>query len=182
MDNGEGSYRRFLDGDTAGFNELIEMYHDPLIYFINGFIHNTSVSEEIAEDAFAELIIHKNRFSFRSSFKTYLFSIARNKAVDYIRHISRRAALAENDGDIDGGKSLEARMLQDERARELHIALERINPEYAALLRLIYFEDMSAQEAGKVLGKGKRQIQNLLYRAKTSLKNAMEKEGFSYEE
>ena len=50
MDNGESSYRRFLDGDTSGFDELIEMYREPLMRFINGFLHNLSESEDVAED------------------------------------------------------------------------------------------------------------------------------------
>ena len=41
---------------------------------------------------------------------------------------------------------------------------------------------MTAEEAGRVLKKNKRQIANLMYRAKGSLKRAMEEEGFSYEE
>ena len=61
-------------------------------------------------------------------------------------------------------------------------AMEKINPEYAAVLRLVYFEDMTGEEAAKVLGKNKKQTANLLYRAKISLRHAMEEEGYSHEE
>ncbi|MGN1096071.1 MAG: RNA polymerase sigma factor [Eubacteriales bacterium] len=182
MDNGASSYRRFLDGDQSGFDELIEMYHDSLIYFINGFVNNITESEDIAEEAFMELIVHPRRYSFRSSFKTYLFSVARNKAVDRVRKDMRMSSCAIEDIDIEDTERIEQSVLKDERAHALHHAMDKINPEYAALLRLIYFEDMTQDEAAKVLKKSKRQMANLIYRAKGSLKRAMEEEGFSYEE
>lgn len=182
MDNGASSYRRFLDGDTGGFDELISMYHDPLIYFINGFLGNMTESEDVAEDTFMELIVHPHRYSFRSSFKTYLFSVARNKAIDRVRKYKHVAPSAVDDLDIEDAERIEEKVIKDERARILHMSLEKINPEYAALLRLVYFEDMTLDEAGKVLKKNKRQISNIMYRAKGSLKRVMEEEGISYEE
>lgn len=57
-----------------------------------------------------------------------------------------------------------------------------INPEYREVLHLLYFEDMSYDEAAAVLKKNNKQIKNLVYRAKKSLKIALEKEGFNYED
>ncbi len=182
MDNGASSYRRFLDGDQSGFDELIDMYREPLIYFINGFLNNLEESEDVAEEAFMELLVHPHRFSFRSSFKTYLFSIARNKAVDRVRKEKKMSSTSIDDIDIEDIERIEKEIFKAENAQILRNAMQKINPEYASLLRLIYFEDMTSEEAGKVLKKNKRQIANLTYRAKNSLKRAMEEEGFSYEE
>lgn len=182
MDNGASSYRRFLDGDASGFDELVEMYREPLIYFINGFLHNLAESEDVAEDSFMELIIHPKRYSFRSSFKTYLFTVARNKAVDRVRKEMKLSTAPIEELEKADTVDLE-KHIADEEVRELvHRAMEKINPEYAAVLRLTYFEDMTPGEAAKVLGKSKRQISNLTYRAKISLRCAMEEEGYSYEE
>ena len=73
-------------------------------------------------------------------------------------------------------------ILKNENSQMLQSAMKKINPEYAVLLRLLYFEDMTNEQAGKILKKNKRQIANLTYRAKNSLRRAMEEEGFSYEE
>lgn len=182
MDNGASSYRRFLDGDQSGFDELIDMYREPLVYFINGFLGDIEESEDVAEEAFMELIVHPHRFSFRSSFKTYLFSIARNKAVDRVRKFKKISPTPIDDIDIEDIERIEKEIFKAENAQILRDAMKKINPEYATLLRLIYFEDMTSEEAGKVLKKSKRQIANLTYRAKNSLRRAMEEEGFSYEE
>ena len=72
--------------------------------------------------------------------------------------------------------------LRDERKKILHNALANLSPEYRQVLWLIYFEDFSNDEAAQVMKKSKRQIENLVYRAKKSLKLTLEKEGFLYEE
>ena len=59
MDNGESSYRRFLDGDNDAFGEILDMYRESLMFFINRTVNDLAVAEDIAADSFAELIIHK---------------------------------------------------------------------------------------------------------------------------
>ena len=182
MDNGESSYRRFLDGDTSGFDELIKMYREPLIWFINGFLHDISESEDIAEEVFVELIVHPKRYSFRSSLKTYLFTIARNKAVDTVRRQAKLSGLSPEETDCASDFDLGEHISRKENGELVRRCMEKINPEYAAALRLVYFENMTGDEAGAVLGKSKRQFANLIHRAKKSLRHAMEEEGFLYEE
>ena len=90
MDNGESSYRRFLDGDNNAFGEVVDIYKDSLIFFINRYVHNFAVAEELAQDVFVELLLHKRRYNFKTSLKTYIFTIGRNLAVSYIRKCARR--------------------------------------------------------------------------------------------
>ena len=182
MDNGASSYRRFLDGDQSGFDELIKDYRVPLIYFINGFLNNIDESEDVAEEAFMELIVHPHRYSFRSSFKTYLFTIARNKAVDRVRREKKFSGAQIDDMELEDIERFDKDIIKNENSQMLQSAMKKIKPEYAVLLRLLYFEDMTNEQAGKILKKNKRQIANLTYRAKNSLRRAMEEEGFSYEE
>ena len=85
MENGASSYRRFLEGDKNAFSELLDLYRDNLIFFINRTIHNLHVAEELAADCFVELLVHPKRYNFQYSLKTYLFTIAHHKTVNYIR-------------------------------------------------------------------------------------------------
>ncbi len=177
MDNGESSYRRFLDGDESAFGELLDMYSENLIFFINRYVGNVAIAQELSEDVFVDLIIHKRRYNFKTSLKTYIFTIGRNKAVSYLRRCARRPEHAyeyiETESDR---KSLEDEFLKKERARELHAALDKLNEDYKTVLHLVYFEDMSNSEAARVMKKNKKQIENLLYRAKHALKKELEKE------
>jgi RNA polymerase sigma-70 factor (ECF subfamily) len=77
---------------------------------------------------------------------------------------------------------LEHAYIRDERKRAVHRSLRKLAPDYRAALWLVYFEDFSGREAAAILRKNDRQMKNLLYRAKQSLKSELEKEGFTYEE
>ena len=177
MDNGESSYRRFLDGDESAFGELLDMYSENLIFFINRYVGNVAIAQEISEDVFVELLIHKRRYNFKTSLKTYIFTIARNKAVSYLRKCSRKPECAyeyiENEADR---RNLEDEFLKKERDKKLHNAIDNLNEDYKTVLHLIYFEDMSYEQAGAVMKKSKKQIENLVYRARQVLKKTLEKE------
>ena len=89
MDNGASSYRRFLDGDDKGIAEIVGDYKDGLILYLNGYVNNIFIAEDLTEDTFFRLITKKPRYSGKSTFKSWLYAIGRNVAVDFIRHNSR---------------------------------------------------------------------------------------------
>ncbi len=74
MDSGASSYRRFLDGDEQAFDQIMEAYKSNLIFFIDRYVHNMTVAEDIAIDAFTELLVHRHRYNFKVGLKTYLCS------------------------------------------------------------------------------------------------------------
>jgi len=85
MDNGASSYRRFLDGDDKGIVEIVESYKDGLILYINGYVNNIFIAEELTEETFFRLITKKPRYSCKSTFKSILYAIGKNVAVDFIK-------------------------------------------------------------------------------------------------
>lgn len=93
MDRGAASYRRFLDGDDEGFVEIVRVYNDGLILYLNSFVNNISVADELAEDAFVKLGVKKPRYTGKSSFKTWLYAIGRNVAIDYIRKNAKKRSI-----------------------------------------------------------------------------------------
>lgn len=183
MDIGARSYRRFLGGDDQGLAEIMKLHKDGLILYLNGYVNNLYVAEELAEDTFFRLMIKKPRFSGKSSFKSWLYSIGRNVTVDYIRHQSKESprSLEESEHYLREEESLEETYIKEESRRRLHDALASLSTEYRAVLWLIYFEGFTNEEAAAILKKNSRQMANLLYRAKQSLRAKLEKEGFVYE-
>ena len=71
---------------------------------------------------------------------------------------------------------------QKTKESKLYKALDKLAADYRQALWLVYFEELTVKEASAVMKKSTRQITNLLYRAKQSLKNELEKGGFVYEE
>lgn len=183
MDSGASSYHRFLEGDESGLEEIVEMYSDNLIFFINGFVNNLTVAEDLMTETFLALIVKKAHFKGYSSFKTYLFKIGRNNALDYLRKQKRITVVPVDNTESEAADmdSIEVKILKDEQQRQLHNALQKINVDYREVLYLLYFEDMCNEDVAVVLRKNKKQVENLTYRAKQALKTTLKKEGFVYE-
>lgn len=181
MDIGDASYNRYLNGDDSGIGELIREYRDGLILFLNNYVRNINTAEELCEDTFVKLAVKKPRFRGNCSFKTFLYSIGRNIALDYLRK-NRNSVPMEELNDIEDKASLEREYIKQEQKRTLHSALKKLKPEYGRILWLTYFEELSNKEAAVVMGKSTHAIETLVYRARNALKSQLESEGFVYEE
>ena len=183
MDNGASSYRRYLDGDDAGLTDIIRLYKDGLTLYINGYTDNIFTAEDLMEETFFKLATRKPHFSGRSSFKTWLYTIARNVTLDYIRKDSRTVGVPIDDlsNFIAEESDVEREYLIKEQKIFLHRVMRELKPEYFQVLYLVYFEEFTNKEIAKIMKKNKRQIENLIYRAKNTLKSELEKEGFEYE-
>ena len=180
MDNGASSYRRFLSGDNDAFVELVREFSDGLTLFINTILNDMHVSEEAADDVFIKLYADKPRFRDGCSFKTWLYTIGRNTALNYLKKIRRRQySPLEDISYFSDETDIEADYLSDERNRALHQCIKALNPDHAQVLFLIFFEELSNKEAARVMGKSSRQVTQLLYRAKNALREEMARRGIN---
>lgn len=179
MDKGEQSYRAYLDGDEKAFDGVLEAYYDNLVFFINGYVHNLADAEDIAIDSFLQLIVHKNRYNFKTSLKTYLFAIGRNKALNHIKHNKVLDIQELSDGEDIGDDyiSLEDKVIADEKSRNVYIALQKLPEDMATALYLVYIEGLSYKDVADVMKKRKKQVDNLIYRGKSELKKFISREG-----
>lgn len=184
MDNGADSYRRFLAGDDSGLVEIVWDYKDGLILFLNRYVRNIHIAEELAEDTFVRIVTKKPCFTPEHSFKTWLYTIGRNIAINDLKRRRRVAAISTEDLEslARDEETLEHAYLREERKIAVHRALASIYPDYATVLYLKFFEELDNGQIAAVMGKSRRQIENLLYQAKRSLKAELEKEGFSDDE
>jgi RNA polymerase sigma-70 factor (ECF subfamily) len=170
-------FRAYLDGDDSAFDRIIKEYRENLIFFVMRYVRSVSVAEEIAQDAFVELLIHKHRYNFSCSLKTYLFTIAKNKAINYLR---RRKFVSDDEIDPNtesDERTLAEHVIKNEENEKLYKVLDRLTDDYRNALYLVYIEDLSYEEAGRVMGKNKKQIENLVFRARASARKELEKEG-----
>ena len=179
MDNGASSYRRFLDGDEGAFSELMKELFRGLVFFINGFVHDTHTAEDIAIDVFSDLIVYRHRYNFKVSLKTYLYMVGRSRALDYLKHrkVIDFVALSEANAVADDSAALERLVLTDERKRLIHGAVAKLPTDMGVAVHLIYFEELTYEEAAKVMKKSRKQVDNLLYRAKKELRIILGEDG-----
>lgn len=159
MTNGESSYRRFLSGDDTGMVELVRDYKDGLLLYLNSYTNNLSLAEDCVQDTFIKLAVKQPKFQGKSSFKTWLYRIAINIAIDHIRRSARRndVFLDEYD-DLAAESDLERDYLIEERKITVHKAIRRLKKEYQQVLYLTYFEGFSNTETAKITRKTKKQV------------------------
>ena len=171
MDNGASSYRRFLDGDESAFDEIMKELFDNLVFFIDRYVHDIHTAEDIAIDTFSDLVVNRHRYNFKVSLKTYLFMLGRSRTLNYIKHrkVIDFVELSEADTVLEH-ETLEEIVLVDERKRVMNTALSALSDDMRVVIHLIYFEGLSYDEAAKVMKKNRKQVDNLLYRAKKELR------------
>ena len=179
MDNGASIFRRFLDGDEGAFGEIMKELFRGLTFFINGFVHDIHAAEDIAIDVFSDLIVYRHRYNFKVSLKTYLYMVGRSRALDYLKHrkVIDFVALSEAHGVSDDTAALERLVLADERKRLIHKAVAKLPSDMKVAVHLIYFEEMTYEEAASVMKKSHKQVDNLLYRAKKELRIILGEDG-----
>lgn len=180
MQSDEQCYLRFLSGDRGALEELIAIHRNGLTLFLTGIVHDYCTAEDLMIDTFAQLIVSKSRYRHKASLKTYLFTIGRNLALKSIKDNKNIPEVPFVEADPSVAGEIDT-VLNNDRNRYLYAAIQKLSPEYEQVLMLIYFEEMSYDEAAEVMHKNRKQISNLAYRAKKSLKEILEKEGFVYE-
>ena len=179
MDNGASSYRRFLDGDVSAFNEIMNDLFRGLVFFIDRYVHDTHAAEDIAIDTFSDLVVHRHRYNFKVTLKTYLYMVGRSRALDYIKHrkVIDFVELTEAQNLSDDSQTLEEMVLADERKRVVNAAIAKLPEDMRVVIHLIYFEEMTYEEAARVMKKNRKQVDNLLYRAKKELRIILGEDG-----
>lgn len=188
MDNGAVFYRRFLESDNTAvkkdaISEIIKIYKDGLILYINSIVDNYADAEDIAINVFAKLYCFAPKFAEKSSFKTWIYAMGKNEALNTINKKARHQEIPlDNQPPIYDNGEVEHEYIKKEDKLRLYKAMKKLKDEYRQVLELVYIEGLSNSEAAEVMEKTERQIRNLLYRGKKALQKELKKEGFDYEE
>lgn len=179
----ENAYERFVEGDERALLELIGEYREGLTMYLNSYVHDLNAADELCGEVFIRLVLKKPKFCGRSSFKTFLYGVGRNLALQYLRrNRNQKTVTFEDDLEIVSDANPVRAVLDDERKTALHRALAKIKREYAEVLWLTYFEELSIKEIARIMKKSPSAVKSLSHRARQALKAELEKEGFSYED
>jgi RNA polymerase sigma-70 factor (ECF subfamily) len=86
-------------GDQAAFAQIVSLYQKPIFNYVLRMLGDREVAEEVTQDVFLRVHQNLDRFSFRAKFTTWLFRIAKNRALDELRSDPRRQLRAELEED-----------------------------------------------------------------------------------
>ncbi len=179
MDNGADSYRRYLEGDEGALEALVTAYRPGLRAYLCGIVHDWDLADDLTQETFVKLILKKPRDKGNATFKTWLYTIGRRTALDWLRREKRLNRVALDDCfALADGSTPEAALLRAKTTERLTAAVETLQPQHRQIIYLIYFEDFTPAQAAKILGKSSHNVSALLYRAKDALRRALNEEVF----
>lgn len=189
---------RFRQGDRDAFEWLVRHYRQPAVRFAYHLTGNYHTAEDLAQDSFAYLLVYPERFDNRASFKTYLFTILRNKSIDSLRkskrilsveagdHYSSDSARSgggspdkppvRNNSQPPGRENPEQMAIVREEDREWNRRLLALKPDYRMAVYLVDVSGLSYSEAAAIMGRATVSFKVLLHRARKKLRQIYEKE------
>lgn len=173
-------YQRFLSGDDSGLQRLMERYGNSLTLYIDGYLRDIHEAEDLMIEAFAYFVAKRPRLR-DDGFRAYLYKSARHLALRCLQKKRRKQLFSFDDleQEPESDVLLETLVQTDERNRILWRCMDELAPAYREALYLVYFEGMRHAEAAAVMRKTEKQIADLVYRGKASLRKALEKEGIT---
>lgn len=183
MHQEEIKLRLFVQGSHAAFEEIVLAYREPAIRFACQYVHDIYIAEDVVQDCFAYLYVYPWKYDFRASFKTFLFTLIRNKCVDYLRKKERRRECADQEegarrGTRETVPGPEQGALDKENRQFWEQVLHLLSSEYRSAIYLVDVEGMTPREAAAVQGKTAAGFRVTLFRARKKLRALVEKEGW----
>lgn len=176
------NYEAYCRGDDEGLARIISDYKDSLTFFLRTFTGDIHTAEDAAEETFVKLAVKKPRYNGKASFRTWLYRIASNTAIDLLRK-KRPETVPLEDADLSSDEALlEESYLREEKKIAVHRAMRELPQDYQRILWLVYFEGLSVKEAAVLMDRSEHAAQTLIYRARQRMKEVLEQKGFKYEE
>ncbi len=173
-------YNDYLNGEKEAFEILYNKYKNKIEYFIYNIVKDYQKAEDIAQETFIYVIQHKMREN--SSFKYYIYLVARSKALNYINVEKRRNEITEkylaNDNEQIEKDVLDI-ITAEESKKELLESIELLDERYKNAIYLVNIEGISYEETSKILGETLQNTKNLIYRGKKQLRKILLKKGFN---
>ena len=175
MDNEDSALvKKFQAGDNESFEKLIVKHRAKALSFAQRYVHDPYEAEDIVQECFADIYVYRERYKNTYSFKTYLFTIIRNKSIDYIRKSKNFYPYENYNGKSE--ETPEEKYLEKERNNLVREMVNELRDDYKTIIYLVEYYDFSYDEASKIMGKNLGQIKILVYRARKKLKIMLEKE------
>ena len=173
-------YNDYLNGEKEAFEILYNKYKNKIEYFIYNIVKDYQKAEDITQETFIYVIQHQMREN--SSFKYYIYLVARSKALNYINVEKRRNEITEkyfaNDNEQIEKDVLDI-ITTEESEKELLESIELLDERYKNAIYLVNIEGLSYEETSKILGETLQNTKNLIHRGKKQLRKILLKKGFN---
>ncbi|QGY45143.1 sigma-70 family RNA polymerase sigma factor [Maribellus comscasis] len=168
-----------LKGDEKAFARLLSKYKDAIYFMLLKMVNNRSDAEDLTLEAFGKAFKNLHQYSPTYAFSTWLFKIASNNCIDFLRKKKGVHISIENTSDQnENGEQLrlkskdpdpEEKLIRQQKAILLRKVVRRLKPRYQTLVELRYFREFSYEEIAKELNLPLGTVKAQLFRAREML-------------
>ena len=175
-----------LAGNQLAYATLMERYRDSIYFMMLKMVKNADDADDLTIEAFGKAFSRLDQYSPSFAFSTWLFKIASNNCIDFIR--KKRIQLTSMDAGIileDGEKihidaksanlNPEESIMQGQRVTHMRILVSKLKPKYRELVEKRYFEELSYEEIAEQMNLPLGTVKAQLFRARDFLAAMMEK-------
>ena len=171
-------YNEFLNGEKQAFEYLYNKYKNKIEYFIFNIVKDYHKAEDLTQETF--IYVMQNAMHENTSFKYYLYLVAKSKSYNYINVEKRRNEIDEQNqsNDLIDTDILEI-IIQEENKKELLSSIDELDDKYKNAIYLTNIEGLSYEETAKILGQTLSNTKTLIHRGKRNLRKILLKKGFN---
>lgn len=166
-----------LENDEQAFAELMKRYKKPVYHMILKMVRNVDDAEDLTIEAFAKAFKNLSRFKKDYTFSTWLFRIATNNAIDFIRKKKLETMSLDSSYKDDSGEAVKIDVednelnpmeetIKSQKIELIRIFVDKLPPKYQRLVKLRYFDELSYEEIARELEAPLGTVKAQLHRAR----------------
>jgi RNA polymerase sigma-70 factor (ECF subfamily) len=170
--------------DQKAYAELMYNYRDSVYFMLLKMTNNTDDADDLTIEAFGKAFKNLHQYTPDYAFSTWLFKIASNNCIDFIRRRKREILAVDKNIDDEVGNEIgnqlqsptldpEEKLIEKQKIKLMREVVERLKPHYRRLVELRYFEELSYEEISVELQLPLGTVKAQLFRARDFLYNIM---------
>lgn len=167
-----------LKGDEKAFARLLSRYRDAIFFMLLKMVNNKNDAEDLTLEAFGKAFRNLHQYSPTYAFSTWLFKIASNNCIDFLRRKKGAYVAIENEESGESNEAIrlkskdpnpEEKLIRQQKAIILHHIVRKLKPRYRILVELRYFREYSYEEIANELNLPIGTVKAQLFRAREML-------------
>ncbi|NND77379.1 MAG: sigma-70 family RNA polymerase sigma factor [Flavobacteriales bacterium] len=170
--------------DQAAFAELMGRYRDSIYFMLLKMVNNKDDADDLTIEAFGKAFNRLHQYTPNYAFSTWLFKIASNNCIDFIRKKKKRLLSIDENFENDSGDKMRIdlesdgldpmqNVIRDQKFAHMREIVQKLKPRYRQLIELRYFKEFSYEEISDELEIPLGTVKAQLFRAREFLQNMM---------
>ncbi|MBP5541013.1 MAG: sigma-70 family RNA polymerase sigma factor [Bacteroidales bacterium] len=149
-------------GDQRAYADLMKLYREPIYMLLLRMTHNPTEADDLTIETFGKAFCQLHTYTPKNTFSTWLFSIASNNGIDFIRRqrleqVSLNALSVRNEDDQyefplpSDSPNPEQQLINKQRAEKLREVVAQLKPRYRKVIEMRYYDELSYEEIAERL-------------------------------